>query len=198
MTNLCIQTRPVVATSTSDICSECGTIQKSGKSSCCGYGGSWFGHCRSVGKANVVHTWNEGIWACKARQFQSVPSQQLHFSQTKSHDSFNDSSIVNANASIMMSSHTLTTSVKTIATTTVTIILPSMPLLTRKVSVSPVNGTSTPVAHGTIKSMRGTLSDTSVTTAFLTSGSASIGVREFSKLFYFIGHINMLFITICW
>ena len=48
-------------------CFECGTIGKSGKTSCCGHGGTWFRNCGSVGSAKLDHTWVEGIQACKAR-----------------------------------------------------------------------------------------------------------------------------------
>ena len=46
-------------------CSKCGIIKKSGKSSCCSRGGSWFGKCGSAGDSNHEHTWSEGILACK-------------------------------------------------------------------------------------------------------------------------------------
>ena len=49
------------------VCPRCGTINKSGKNSCCGRGGSWFGNCGSAGNAKLRHTWHEGIRACKSR-----------------------------------------------------------------------------------------------------------------------------------
>ena len=49
------------------VCPRCGPINKSGKNSCCGRGGSWFGNCGSAGNANLRHTWHEGIRACKSR-----------------------------------------------------------------------------------------------------------------------------------
>ena len=59
------------------ICPECGIIKKSGKMSCCGRGGSWFGNCGSVGNANFDHTWHGGITVCKARQFGTALIQKL-------------------------------------------------------------------------------------------------------------------------
>ena len=46
------------------VCSKCGIIKRSGKSSCCSRGGSWFGKCGSAGDSNHEHTWSEGILAC--------------------------------------------------------------------------------------------------------------------------------------
>merc|ERR1719201_1171673 len=64
-------------TTISSVCRKCGIIAKSGKSSCCGHGGSWFRNCGSVGNAKLDHTWYEGIQVCKARsKFKRVTSQQ--------------------------------------------------------------------------------------------------------------------------
>ena len=52
-------------TTTSSVCPKCGIVAKSGKSSCCGHGGFWFGHCGSAGNAKPDHTWYEGIQACE-------------------------------------------------------------------------------------------------------------------------------------
>ena len=70
-------------TPSGSVCPECGTIQKSGKASCCARGGSWFGHCGSAGGAKVVHTWVEGIRACEVQQVRVVVGQQLHTSKYK-------------------------------------------------------------------------------------------------------------------
>ena len=54
-------------------------MKKSGKISCCGRGGSWFGNCRSEPDVRVGHTWHEGLQACKARaQSKTVIEQQLN------------------------------------------------------------------------------------------------------------------------
>ena len=63
-------------------CSKCGTIKKSGKSSCCGRGGSWFRDCGSGGNSKFGHTWSEGIRACKVRVYSKTDiDQRLHASQ---------------------------------------------------------------------------------------------------------------------
>ena len=49
------------------MCPKCGTIDKSGKASCCGLGGSWFRNCGGVGNRKLRHTWHEGIVVCKTR-----------------------------------------------------------------------------------------------------------------------------------
>ena len=51
-------------TTISVVCSTCGTINKSGKMSCCGRGGSWFRKCGTSGNTKLHHTWHEGIKAC--------------------------------------------------------------------------------------------------------------------------------------
>ena len=47
------------------VCPRCGTIEKSGKMSCCGRDGSWFNNCGGAGNTRLQHTWYEGIQACK-------------------------------------------------------------------------------------------------------------------------------------
>ena len=47
-------------------CLNCVPIKKSGKTSCCGRGGSWFEKCGGAGNSNLDHTWYEGIRACKS------------------------------------------------------------------------------------------------------------------------------------
>ena len=51
----------------SPVCPKCGITKKSGKISCCGRGGSWFGNCGSAGGKKLLHTWNEGLESCNAR-----------------------------------------------------------------------------------------------------------------------------------
>ena len=75
---------PKPAISTSSPCPKCGTIARSGKLSCCGDGGSWFGHCGNVGNANFGHTWMEGIQVCKSQQSQVAVGQQLRAPRPKS------------------------------------------------------------------------------------------------------------------
>ena len=66
----------------SSVCPQCGTIAKTGKSSCCGRGGSWFRNCGSAGNAKLRHTWYEGIRACKTRsQLKTASGQQPNAAQ---------------------------------------------------------------------------------------------------------------------
>ena len=55
-----------MSNSISSKCPECGSINKSGKLSCCARGGAWFKKCGDAGNTNFDHTWAEGIEACKA------------------------------------------------------------------------------------------------------------------------------------
>ena len=48
-------------------CPRCGAKNDSGKSSCCGRGGSWFKNCGPPGDKDVDHTWLEGIEACERK-----------------------------------------------------------------------------------------------------------------------------------
>ena len=47
-------------------CTMCGTIEKSGKRSCCVRGGDWFRKCGNPGDPKFKHTWSEGIQACES------------------------------------------------------------------------------------------------------------------------------------
>lgn len=62
------------------LCFKCGTLQKSGKLSCCGRGGSWYKKCGAAGNTEFDFTWHEGFQACKTRQFQAAVGQQHHTS----------------------------------------------------------------------------------------------------------------------
>ena len=54
-------------------------IKKSGKLSCCGSDGFWFGNCGSAGDKKHDHSWHEGLQACKAQsQSNLVIGQQLN------------------------------------------------------------------------------------------------------------------------
>ena len=75
------------------ICPECGIIDKSGKRSCCGRGGSWFGNCGSFRNASRTYTWYDGIRVCKARQFQAELGLQRRSSQPRSDASSDDESM---------------------------------------------------------------------------------------------------------
>ena len=68
------------------VCPTCGTIEKSGKASCCGRGGSWFRNCGSTGNRKLRHTWSEGLIACQTRANLKVakPLQPNSVQQRKS------------------------------------------------------------------------------------------------------------------
>jgi len=93
--------KPIVASG----CLECGTIQKSGKLSCCARGGSWFGDCAATANAKVKHTWYEGIQACKERQHKTaVMGQQRNEVQQHSNASSGDGdagNVTNSSTDIM-------------------------------------------------------------------------------------------------
>ena len=62
-------------------CSKCATAQKSGKLTCCAWGGSWYGTCGNPDNPNVDHTWSEGVNACKrfqASRAGPIPWHELH------------------------------------------------------------------------------------------------------------------------
>ena len=64
------------------VCPKCGIIGRSGKSSCCGRGGSWFGNCGSADNTKVEHRWYEGLEACKTRtQLEAVRGQESKTAQ---------------------------------------------------------------------------------------------------------------------
>ena len=70
------------------VCRKCGIAKKSGKMSCCGPGGSWFGNCGSLGGRQLDHTWQEGLQACSTRrQPGTVIRQQLNAAQHRINDS---------------------------------------------------------------------------------------------------------------
>ena len=71
-------------------CPKCGIIEKSGRSSCCGRGGSWFGHCGGAGNTQFLYTWQEGIQLCKSlAQFKITIGQQRGVAQRKGLSSSN-------------------------------------------------------------------------------------------------------------
>ena len=90
----------------SSVCPKCGTMENSGKRSCCGHGGSWFRICGSAGNAKLRHTWFEGIQACKTlSQSKLVIDQQLHAAQHKHNRSSDDGGMLKFKA-VITSTHT--------------------------------------------------------------------------------------------
>ena len=68
--------------SISIVCPKCGITRKSGKVSCCGRSGSWFGLCGSAGNTQLAHTWHEGVQACKTRaRFKTAMGRQPNAAQ---------------------------------------------------------------------------------------------------------------------
>ena len=99
----------VVALPISHVCPECGTMKNSGKRSCCGRGGAWFGKCGGAGDANLGHSWYEGIQACKARQFKVAVVHQVHASKPNNDDASPDpASMVARSKEVIATAHELT------------------------------------------------------------------------------------------
>ena len=68
-----------MVTTVSSACPKCGITTKSGKISCCGRGGSWFGDCGSGGDTKFGHTWYDGLQSCRAwSESKAVIVQQLN------------------------------------------------------------------------------------------------------------------------
>ena len=99
---------PAVAITTAarPVCQTCGAIKKSGKSSCCGRGGSWFKNCGSAGNAKLRHTWYEGIQVCETRD-QSQRASGRQSNAARQPNSSNGIDTVNSKA-VMMTAKTLT------------------------------------------------------------------------------------------
>ena len=96
------------------VCPRCGTIEKSGKISCCGRGGSWFKNCGGAGNAKLHHSWYEGIQACKVRlRSNTVIGQQLNAARQKDLDSSQGDGMENSKTVIMASKAFTFTSVNT-------------------------------------------------------------------------------------
>ena len=78
----------VTTTTIRSVCPKCGITKRSGKISCCGRGGSWFGNCGSTINTKVDHTWHEGLQVCKARsQPKTVIREQLKEARQQDDDS---------------------------------------------------------------------------------------------------------------
>ena len=121
---------PTTAVTTAPIgpaCPECGIIKKSGKSSCCGRGGSWFGTCGIASNTDLGHTWYEGIEACRARQF-GVLVKQLEASLPKAKDHSDDTNMGMESKAIVVTAHmftTIPTNMSTLLSDTTTITVPA-------------------------------------------------------------------------
>jgi len=78
-----VTTAPAITKAISSVCSKCGTIKKTGISSCCARGGSWFEDCGDAGDDNFGHTWFEGIQACKTISSLSAESNSRRIPHEK-------------------------------------------------------------------------------------------------------------------
>ena len=96
------------------VCPKCVHIGKSGKMSCCGRGGSWFGTCGSGGRSTLEHTWYEGTRVCKAwDQLKTITGYQLYGGQQSSTGSSNGTDTPNSKAVITAVKTLIFTSAKT-------------------------------------------------------------------------------------
>ena len=161
-----VSTTPVIPA-----CPECGIVRKSGKLSCCGRGGSWFGDCGTTVTADIGHTWYEGIHACKARQSRAAVAVNV--------------SIITPALEVTADNTVTTTKGITATTGKIThMIEKNMPI--QKVPNAADNTRS-------IKAVRSVSVD-----KFLATSSArpSMTVREYEKLFYVVIHIAMIYISV--
>ena len=142
-----MQTPAVATKSFRSVCLECGTIKKSGKLSCCGRGGSWFGNCGSAGNSKLGHTWHEGIWACKTTQFQAAVAQQLHASHKRTNASTDDASMGMESKAVIVAAHMFAST----PANTSTSLLGATPLPDSKSIIKP-DRTSVAYENGTINS----------------------------------------------
>ena len=69
-------TKTPVTTAVASGCPKCGSL-KSGKSSCCGRGGAWFGKCADEVNDKFDHTWVEGISECKSADVARAQAKKL-------------------------------------------------------------------------------------------------------------------------
>ena len=88
-------------TTSASACPRCGTIVKSGTSSCCGRGGAWFKTCGRASNTKHQRTWYEGIQACEARpQSNSAVGQQGNAAELKGMDSSQGFDMANDKAAV--------------------------------------------------------------------------------------------------
>ena len=191
--------------SVSTSCPACGIIKKSGKTSCCGHGGSWFEDCGSAGNTDFSHTWHEGIRSCRTPRSPVVVEQKLLSS------SFDDDSVgINSKAVVVtsylfpsmpfsalsvMSEATLITTLDR-KFTSKSIYVPNDNTFGK---VSTPKSTLPRLLNLTItKLLPSALSDMSMTTSSPTADSASIITRDDKKIFYVVSDFIIVLIIACW
>ena len=173
----------------SSACPTCGTITKSGRMSCCGRGGSWFGDCGSAGNANVGHTWSEGIRACKVRQFQTVVRQQLRDPRPTMHG-------------WRTTSHGIQTAALPNAYDTDTATSKAIAMASAMNTHDSANmSTPTPILYHAnptiIKATQSASTDMSMSTSSHTSLSSSIRAQNNQNLVSMITHMSTVLIIFC-
>ena len=130
----------------SSACPKCGLIKKSGKTSCCGRGGSWFKSCGSGGNAKLHHTWYEGIQVCKSRaQSRTVID---HAAQYKIIDSSNRTDTTNSKVVITTAKTITFTPAEMISSTLVT--TTTTTLINMSINTSTITSVSTLTTYGTV------------------------------------------------
>ena len=148
------------------VCPKCGTIERSGKLSCCGRGGSWFGNCGAAGTAKLPYKWSDGIQACKAQsQSKVVIGQELHGAQDEGGRSSDDTDESQSRASIAAANATIIS-----AHTNMSMPAPTVP---------PVNASITTVAR---TFMTTTPTDVSMAVPVHSSASTSVTGQRCGQL----------------
>ena len=168
------------------VCPRCGTIEKSGKKSCCGRGGSWFRNCGGVGNTKLHHSWYEGIQACKARsQSKTVVGQQLNGAQQRGIDSSQGDGMVNSKTVIVATETFTFTPVNT-----------STPTLD---TTSPVSSSYTPDDVSITTSAVALMINTSTNThSTHSSASKAITTHGYENLLKITIHVIHVLIVVFW
>ena len=163
------------------VCPKCGITGKSGKLSCCGRGGSWFGNCGSAGEAKLDHKWSEGVEACKAwSQSKIVVGQQVDGAGDESKHSFHDVVEVNSNASVIMRPDTLMFTTGSVST----------PML-GKTSVTTSATKSVNTAIATVADANDTSMEVLITAAAPTSAGVSITTQRYGGFWSTVLHMTV-------
>ena len=186
------------------ICTECGKIQKSGKLSCCSRGGSWFGHCGSIGNAHFSHAWYEGVRVCKARQFRTELEMQQHASQPKSNSSSDGISVDTKSREVSSTAYAFVSTSTNISATgpeAALIKLLAGPSIVSRLNLKVIaNQTVGTKTNGTInKEIPNTINCTSTkATPIYWSANESLNTRGREKLSLIFIHINIIVVIFCW
>ena len=170
-------TPPATTTIIGLVCPQCGITKRSGKLSCCGRGGSWFGNCGAAGTAKLRYKWSDGIQACKAQsQSKVVIGQELHGAQDEGGRSSDDTDESQSRASIAAPNATIIS-----AHTNMSMPAPTVP---------PVNASITTVAR---TFMTTTPTDVSMAVQVHSSASTSVTAQRCGQLYLWgiAFHISM-------